>query len=181
MIAVSGSQVLRTYIPLTQEVCRPVSLSSLKLAPSNGAAAIALLLCGALSGANCAAAAPELARMADAQLARPAMPNGAASLLGRLGRDRLPPPREFAVDAPPAAHYAGPLRPSPAGASADATSVPDRVELGHAVRGLNRDWRPAIPAGTRMPAAHVDLWNTSRARVAVAIHRGVSLQARFVF
>jgi len=142
---------------------------------------IALALSGALPSARCPAAPAELSRAGAPTFVRPISPAGIAELPSNLGRGR------YRIDnaGPPPARAStlslGPVRRATDDAIPDGSVSADGARSAPGIRSLARAWGPSPPVGAHMPAAHVDLWSTSRGRVAIAVHRGVSLQARFVF
>jgi hypothetical protein len=144
-------------------------------------AAIAFALFGALHPDGCAAAPAELAKGADAFVIAPVTANRVAGLSGSVPTVRHLASLETSAVNPSLSTSGGPLRRATGAWTPDAASQPEHGGNAVAIRNLGRAWGPAAPVGTHIPVAHVDLWGSSRARVAVAVHHGLSLQARLIF
>jgi hypothetical protein len=180
VIDVAGSSTDHAYIPSTHEVPLTVSPSLLKYFSPRGAVAIVFMLYGVVYGVSSAAAPVKPAKAAAASHSRRGSSTGAEGFLTSL-RDES---NRAHFGTLPATHAAtavrGPVRRSTAPWTSNAPPIAELTSTGPGIRGLAGAWGPSAPVG-QMPAAHVDLWTAPRARVAFAVHRGISLQARLAF
>jgi hypothetical protein len=144
---------------------------------------IAVILCGAMQHAMCVAAPLELPRSVAAWLPQSLYATGSAGLLGGAPTEKSVRPGTLAAARAPTAMagpVALPMAIPAAGRSAQLSPATDPAAGIAAIHGIAHAWGPPAAVG-RMPAAHVDLWKTSRTRVALAAHHGLSLQGRVAF
>ncbi len=141
---------------------------------------IALALCAVLHDVGCSAAPAELTKMSSAPI-RPVRPTAATDPSNRLRAGSSWFSSELVPTTLESTGGFGALRRMGDVGIADVSRAREPAGDTPGLHLPARSWGPSAPVGGRMPAAHLDLWSTSTGRVALAVHRGVSLQARFVF